>query len=116
MKQEINAVLNIVSTMIETSSYKLANYQLVTFRKNLQLILERRFNKHWFPIKDGGYRTLRINEKIDPLLIEAAKKTNILESKWRHMFWLPIIIGVNPGEVYYITEKGKSVIVYQSTK
>ena len=66
MKQEINAVLTIVSTMIKSSSYKLSNYKLVNFKKNLKLILERRFNKHWFPIKDGEYRTLRINDRSSP--------------------------------------------------
>ena len=32
------------------------------------------------------------------------------------MFWQPIVIIVNPGKVYNITEEGNSVIVYTKSK
>jgi protein Tob/BTG len=104
MKREIEAVVNIVKSMIKLSNCKLSNKQLVKFEKNLKLILERRFKNHWFPNypqKSSSFRTIRINDKIDPVLIEAARASKISTHEINCMFCHSIVILVDPGEVSY---------------
>jgi protein Tob/BTG len=116
MKKEIEAVLKIVSLIVKSSNCKLSFNKLFKFEKNLKLILARRFKNHWFPNnpqKSAYIRTLRINDKIDPVFIEAAKESNISTHEINSIFWCPILIFVDPGEVSYSTN-GKKIIVYTS--
>ena len=50
--------------------------QLEKFRAAVVEVLRRRYRDHWFPekpFKGSGYRCIRINGKMDPVIAQAAE-------------------------------------------
>lgn len=88
------------SKLLETRN--LPRQFVQTFRVRLSELLSDRFREHWDvsnPTKGSGYRCIRINSKMDPIVNDAAKATGLQDiSKY-----LPVefTMWIDPGDVSY---------------
>lgn len=77
-------------------------------------------NCNWFPerpTRGSGYRCLRINHKMDPLIARAARGVGIDDSLLlRSMFPHELTLWIDPREVSYrIGENGSICVLYDGT-
>lgn len=95
--------------------------QLDFFRNKLEELLKKHYQHHWFPEKPNkgsGYRCLRINHKMDPLIAQAAMSSGVVsESSLLHnMFPNELTLWIDPREVSYrIGENGSICVLYDGT-
>jgi protein Tob/BTG len=104
---QLNAILSPALTQI----------QLISFQKHLNDILEQRYSNHWYtddPEKGHAFRSIWFHSsRIDPLLLEAAKKAGITDLSSRMQ--AEVIMWVDPGlvSVSYLQNPKKVNILYQ---
>ena len=84
MKLEIESTLNFITHLMRLYCYsskkKINEKKLKKFTACLQMLLERRYEFHWFPekqFKGSGYRAIRICHRMDPVLQQAAQQCGI---------------------------------------
>ena len=100
MKEEVQCACELFSKLLETRN--LPRQFVQPFRARLGELLAERFKEHWDtknPTKGSGYRCIRINSKMDPLVNNAAKATGLQDiSKY-----LPVelTMWIDPGDVSY---------------
>ena len=100
MKEEVQCACELFSKLLETRN--LPRQFVQPFRARLEELLSERFKEHWDtknPTKGSGYRCIRINSKMDPLVNNAAKATGLQDiSKY-----LPVelTMWIDPGDVSY---------------
>jgi len=100
MKEEVQCACELFSKLLETRN--LPRQFVQTFRVRLSELLSDRFREHWDvsnPTKGSGYRCIRINSKMDPIINDAAKATGLQDiSKY-----LPVefTMWIDPGDVSY---------------
>ena len=106
MKEEVQCACDLFSKLLETRN--LPRQFVQPFRVRLGELLAERFREHWDinnPTKGSGYRCIRINSKMDPIISNAAKATGLKDiSKY-----LPVelTMWIDPGDVSYrIGEEG----------
>ncbi len=78
MKEEVHCACEFFSRMLRTKN--LPHQFVDMFRARLEELLSQRFKDHWDtrnPNKGSGYRCIRINSKMDPVIGEAAKATGL---------------------------------------
>lgn len=78
MKEEVHCACEFFSRMLENK--RLPHQFANQFRVRLEEVLSQRFKNHWDtrnPSKGSGYRCIRINSKMDPVVSEAAKATGL---------------------------------------
>lgn len=72
------------------------------FSEKLEELLTERYRDHWHPEnprKGSAYRCIRINGKIDPVIIEAAKATGL--SNFTNYLPKEFTMWIDPNEVSY---------------
>lgn len=73
---------------------------------------------HWFPqtpCRGSGYRCLRINHKIDPLIGKAACSIRLTQEELSVLLPRELTVWVDPYEVSYrIGEDGSTCVLYES--
>lgn len=100
MKEEVQCACELFSKLLETRN--LPRQFVQPFRARLGELLAQRFKEHWDvynPTKGSGYRCIRINAKMDPIISNAAKATGLKDiSKY-----LPVefTMWIDPGDVSY---------------
>lgn len=100
MKEEVQCACELFSKLLETRN--LPRQFVQPFRARLGELLSERFREHWDtnnPTKGSGYRCIRINSKMDPIISNAAKATGLKDiSKY-----LPVefTMWIDPGDVSY---------------
>lgn len=115
---EICAAVSFISKFLCTKG--LRNEQLLqTFSQSLQELLVEHYKHHWFPekpCKGSGYRCIRINHKMDPLVSRAAQQIGLSSQE---LFWLlprELTLWVDPYEVSYrIGEDGSICVLYEAS-
>uniref|UniRef100_T1IZ37 Anti-proliferative protein domain-containing protein n=1 Tax=Strigamia maritima TaxID=126957 RepID=T1IZ37_STRMM len=95
--------------------------ELEIFRAKLEDLLKKHYQHHWFPEKPcrgSGYRCLRINHKMDPLIARAASACGVSDSSLLHnMFPNELTLWIDPKEVSYrIGENGSICVLYDGTQ
>lgn len=94
------------------------NDKLKNFKCSLESILVLHYSSHWYPdipIKGSGYRCIRINGKIDPLILKAGKSVGISPNLMRKMLPQELTLWIDPEEVAYrIGENGSICVLYDS--
>merc|ERR1711988_1233556 len=74
MKLELQSASNFLVHLVKLSSrISVAEEKLVKFRDSLVEVLRRRYRDHWFPekpFKGPGYRCIRINGRMDPVIAQ----------------------------------------------
>lgn len=92
--------------------------QLQHFKGSLQQLLVMHFRSHWYPdvpTKGSGYRCIRINGNMDPLVEKAGNDAGLLPRTLRKMLPSELTLWIDPAEVSYrIGENGSICVLYDS--
>lgn len=90
--------------------------QVDDFRQALLVVLCSHYQDHWFPekpMKGSGYRCIRINHKMDPLLAKAGGVCGLSEEKLFDLFPRELTLWIDPEEVSYrIGEDGSVGVIF----
>lgn len=88
------------------------------FKSIYSLILEH-YEHHWFPdapFRGSGYRCIRINHRMDPLVGKAAYTIGLSREQLFSLLPCELTMWVDPYEVSYrIGEDGSICVLYEST-
>ncbi|XP_009995248.1 PREDICTED: protein BTG1-like [Chaetura pelagica] len=90
---------------------------LLHFRECLQEALREHYKHHWFPLapsKGSGYRCIRINHQMDPLIGKAAGMIGLSHERLFQLLPSELTLWVDPFEVSYrIGEDGSICVLYE---
>ena len=115
MLPEVESAANFLSDLLRAQC--VAPHQLQQFRQSVIDHLLANYHQHWFPeqpFKGSGYRCLRINHKMDPMLSRAGRVCGLEESALRSLFPSELTLWVDPNEVSYrIGENGSICVIYE---
>lgn len=114
MLKEVKSAADFLTSLLKAAHVK--ESQTDIFNDSLQAELCRHYKDHWFPdkpCKGSGFRCIRINHKLDPILEQVIHKSAISDSDINTMFPKELTIWVDPLEVSYrIGENGSIGILY----
>ena len=85
MKVEIESAANFLQNLLRLHSSDLIVDRLEVFREALSNALTLHYKEHWFPerpFKGSGYRCLRINHKMDPVITKAGLTCGLGNNKF----------------------------------
>ncbi|XP_034167765.2 protein BTG1-like [Pangasianodon hypophthalmus] len=118
MKTEVSTAANFITSLLRMTGL-LPEDHLHHFSFSLQEALLEHYEQHWFPqapCRGSGYRCLRINHKMDPLIGKAACAIGITQQKLFSLLPSELTLWVDPNEVSYrIGENGSTCVLYEST-
>jgi len=111
MRQEVSSAVDFITNILRTArNHGLNKSQIETFRSTLNMLLISHYENHWFPekpCKGSGYRCIRINHKMDPMVARAASTVGLRESDLFLILPSELTLWVDPEEVAYrIGEEG----------
>jgi len=116
MKLELQSAANFLVHLIRRR-HTGSDVQLEKFRVAIVEVLRRRYRDHWFPekpCKGSGYRCIRINGKIDPIIAQAAEIVGMPTNTIHQTFPSELTMWIDPLEVSYrIGENGSICILYE---
>ncbi|KAK6177344.1 hypothetical protein SNE40_015463 [Patella caerulea] len=108
MKDEIKSAAEFLSSLLNSS--KVSKEIVQKFHNILVQILCSRYQNHWFPekpFKGSGYRCIRINHKMDPVLKEAGLASGLHDSVLNTHLPQELTMWIDPRDVSYrIGENG----------
>ncbi|KAK2821111.1 hypothetical protein Q7C36_020454 [Tachysurus vachellii] len=117
MVPEIKAAVSFVVRLLRNSGV-LPDTQLQVFRDCLQQALSDRYRHHWFPDrpqKGSGYRCIRINHEMDPLIGGAASRMGLSAERLFSLLPRELTLWIDPYEVSYrIGEDGSICVLYEA--
>ena len=117
MKLEVQSASNFLVHLVRLSKRKESETQLGKFRDSLIEVLRRRYRDHWFPekpFKGSGYRCIRINGKMDPVIGQAADNCGLSSQFLHQIFPSELTMWIDPREVSYrIGENGSICVLYE---
>lgn len=120
MKLEVNSAADFLMNLLRLKKVEPLpnNDQLQSFKGSLESLLVLHYRSHWYPeipIKGSGYRCIRINGKIDPLIAQAGMSVGISPNLMRKMLPAELTLWIDPEEVAYrIGENGSICVLYDS--
>lgn len=103
MKLEVQSASNFLVHLVRLSKQNVSENKLKKFRNSLINVFRYRFQNYWFPerpFKGSGYRSIRINNKMDPTIAQAANNCN-LSSEFLHNIFPELTMWIDPKEVSY---------------
>lgn len=116
MLPEIAVAVRFVSRLLRSSG-RVSEEQLQVFGWALREALTEHYKNHWFPerpSKGSGYRCIRINHKMDPIISKVASRIGFSS---RELHWLlpsELTLWIDPYEVSYrIGEDGSICVLYE---
>ena len=116
MKLELQSAANFLVHLIRRK-HTGSDAQLEKFKVAIVEVLRRRYRDHWFPdkpCKGSGYRCIRINGKIDPIIAQAAEIVGMPTNTIHQTFPSELTMWIDPLEVSYrIGENGSICILYE---
>ncbi|NWS75940.1 BTG2 protein, partial [Crotophaga sulcirostris] len=117
MVPEIAAAVGFVSSLLRTRGC-VSEQQLQVFSGALRDALEERYKHHWFPekpFKGSGYRCIRINHQMDPIISKAATQIGLSLQQLYQLLPSELTLWVDPYEVSYrIGEDGSICVLYEA--
>ena len=117
MKLEVQSASNFLVHLVRLSKRNVSESQLGKFRDSLIEVLRRRYRDHWFPekpFKGSGYRCIRINGKMDPVIGQAADNCGLSSQFLHQIFPSELTMWIDPREVSYrIGENGNICVLYE---
>lgn len=117
MKVELESAANFLLNLLRLHSHIVVD-QLETFRESLLLHLAKHYQAHWHPdkpFKGSGYRCLRINHKLDPLIVKAGLTCGLGEAVLKSLLPSELTLWIDPSEVSYrIGENGSICVLYDA--
>jgi len=117
MKLELLSASNFLVHLIRLAKRNVGETQLQKFRDSLIEVLKRRYRDHWFPekpFKGSGYRCIRINGKMDPVIGQAGEACGLSSAFLHSTFPGELTMWIDPLEVSYrIGENGSICVLYE---
>lgn len=117
MKLELQSASNFLVHLVRLGRANLSDSQLDRFRNAVVEVLRRRYRDHWFPekpYKGCGYRCIRINGKLDPVIVQASESCGLSPQLIRSTFPSELTMWIDPLEVSYrIGENGSICVLYE---
>ena len=117
MKLEVQSASNFLTHLVRLSKQSVSESQLGKFRDSLIEVLRRRYRDHWNPekpFKGFGYRCIRINSKMDPVIGQAADNCGLSSQFLLKIFPSELTMWIDPREVSYrIGENGSICVLYE---
>jgi len=118
MKLELLSAANFLVHLIRlTRNKNVWETQLLKFRDCLIEVFRRRYRDHWFPekpFKGSGYRCIRINNKMDPMIQQAGEACGLSADFLHRLFPNELTLWIDPLEVSYrIGENGSICVLYE---
>ncbi|KAG7477627.1 hypothetical protein MATL_G00071640 [Megalops atlanticus] len=114
---EVTAAADFVSRLLRTRGF-LSEQQLQIFSDCLQHALSEHYRHHWFPDrpqKGSGYRCIRINNEMDPIISKAACRIGLSSEQLFRLLPRELTLWVDPYEVSYrIGEDGSICVLYEA--
>ena len=118
MRVEVTSAANFLVRLLRLNkeSAVVSDQQLEIYRAALIETLRIRYQEHWFPekpCKGSGYRCIRINGKIDPVLVQAGDLVGLPGQFLHTLFPSELTMWIDPMEVSYrIGENGSICVLY----
>ncbi|XP_052899268.1 protein Tob1 [Anopheles moucheti] len=121
MRIEVNSAADFLMNLLRVrKANQLSENQLQHFKGSLEQILTRHFQCHWYPdvpTKGSGFRCLRINGKMDPIIEKAGHAVGLNTVVLRKLLPLELTIWIDPDEVSYrIGENGTICVLYDTAQ
>lgn len=121
MKIEVNSAADFLMSLLRVrQKVPLTESQLQNFRGSLAEALTQYYQRHWYPelpAKGSGYRCIRINGKMDPLVEQAGNAAGLNSRILRKMLPQELTMWIDPDEVSYrIGENGSVCVLYDSLR
>jgi hypothetical protein len=117
MKLELQSASNFLVHMIRLDGIYISDNKLEKFRLALVYVLRHRCRDHWFtenPLKGSGYRCIRINGKMDPVIMQAAESCGVSVQFLQSAYPSELTMWIDPLEVSYrIGENGRICVLYE---
>ena len=117
MKLEVQSASNFLSHIVRPSKRNVSESKLGKFRNSLIEVFRRRYRDHWFPekpFKGSGYRCIRINGKMDPVIGQAGDNCGLSSQFLHQIFPSELTMWIDPREVSYrIGENGSICVLYE---
>lgn len=119
MKLELASATNFLAHLIRLGrrNKNINDKQLDNFRLGLVEVLRRRYRDHWFPerpFKGSGYRCIRINGKMDAVIVQAGESCGLSPALVHSIFPSELTMWIDPLEVSYrIGENGSICVLYE---
>lgn len=117
MKLELLSASNFLVHLVRLARRNVSEFQLSRLNEALVEVLRRRYLDHWFPhkpFKGSGFRCIRINGKMDPLVAQAATAAGMSPDFLHKIFPSELTLWVDPAEVSYrIGENGSICVLYE---
>uniref|UniRef100_W5L1X0 Anti-proliferative protein domain-containing protein n=1 Tax=Astyanax mexicanus TaxID=7994 RepID=W5L1X0_ASTMX len=114
MKTEVSKAADFVTSLVRITGL-LTEEQLHHFCHSLEETLLEHYQHHWFPqapCRGSGYRCIRINHKMDPLIGKAACTTGLTREQLFPLLPRELTVWVDPYEVSYrIGEDGSTCVL-----
>uniref|UniRef100_H0XRJ3 BTG anti-proliferation factor 2 n=2 Tax=Otolemur garnettii TaxID=30611 RepID=H0XRJ3_OTOGA len=116
MLPEIAAAVGFLSSLLRTRGC-VSEQRLKVFSGALQEALTEHYKHHWFPekpSKGSGYRCIRINHKMDPIISKVASQIGLSQPQLHRLLPSELTLWVDPYEVSYrIGEDGSICVLYE---
>jgi len=120
MKSEVMAASDFVMNLLRMNSPgSLGERDLLRFRDTLAVVMRNHYQNHWFPeksFKGSGYRCIRINGQMDPLVATAGESCGLDRVFLRSLFPSELTLWVDPREVSYRIGENGSICVLLDEK
>ncbi|KAJ8310957.1 hypothetical protein KUTeg_011491 [Tegillarca granosa] len=117
MKLEVKSAVDFLSKILSASK-NVTLEQSQIFNNTLYDLLCTRYENHWFPekpFKGSGYRCIRMNHDIDPLIKKAGESCGLDDNVMSNVLPKELTMWVDPKEVCYrIGENGSIGVLYDS--
>lgn len=117
MKDEVTSAVGFLTNILRSSD-NVNEAQTRQFGLVLSNLLCKRYLDHWFPekpFKGSGYRCIRMNHKIDPLILQAGQVCGLNQGFLATVFPPELTLWVDPMDVSFrIGENGSVGILYNS--
>lgn len=115
MRVEVHSAADFVMNLLRTKHGKdLTDIQLEKFKSSLSDIMLIRYQQHWYPevpTKGSGYRCIRINGKMDPMIEQAGVAVGLQPRILRKMLPAELTMWIDPDEVAYRIGENGSICV-----
>jgi len=120
MRLEIISAADFLVHLLRLQAGQLTERQLEMFKSSLTEVLRHRYRDHWFPDRPNrgsGYRCIRINGKMDPVIAQAGANVGLLPTVLHSLFPSELTMWIDPSEVSYrIGENGSICVLYERTE
>lgn len=117
MKPEILSAANFLVHLIRLAKKGISEAHLTQFHKNIIKVLTRRYRDHWIPdkpFKGSGFRCIRCNQKLDPVIGEAGESVGLSNKLLQQVLPAELTLWIDPMQVSYrIGNNGSTYTIYE---